>query len=175
MKHIILSPQCSGKTVFLKKYSNVICNEGLSSSNYWMKGIRMGSTGAIVPPHHTLYKDWIEIYKIGVELFYNDNKYDNHYLIYNCGSHISWLKEKYPEINIKIVIKDELTHYNYYTHKISSQEYSHKTYQQLMLDHQNVFEYNNTWDYIKHERDHYVRLAQIFNIPIFSTFEETLN
>lgn len=172
MKTIILSPTCSGKTTFEVKREDVICNEWLSSYNYTPRGIRMGGDAVKLLPSHPLYLSWEEMYKIGVKMFDEGDKPEEKYLIYNCSSHISWLTDKYSDILIKIVIIDENIHYKHYFERMDGIEDSKKPFMELVKKDSPLINSRHSLNWLKMERDEYNRLAKIFNIKIYNSFEE---
>tara|TARA_R110000744_G_scaffold297355_2_gene407105 strand:+ start:293 stop:820 length:528 start_codon:yes stop_codon:yes gene_type:complete len=172
MKTIILSPTCSGKTTFEVKRENVICNEWLSTYNYKPRGIRMGWDAVKLPHSHPLYLSWDEMYKIGVNLFDQGETPKGEYLIYNCSSHIPWLTDKYSDILIKIVLIDENTHHKHYFEKMDRNEDSKKPFIELVIKDSPLIAIQQTLNWLKMERDEYNRLAKIFNIKIYNSFEE---
>ena len=172
-KTIILSPRTSGKSFFILNQGkhNSYCNEYLSGINNFIRGINMGCTSTTVPPYHYFYKTWAEIYKIGVKEFWEmDN--DNKYLIFNGGEIISWLRELYSDINLKIVIIDKNTHYNYFSKKLKENNRFTLEYQKQLLDQNFESSEKYSWWYINEERNCYEKLAKIYNIPIYKSFEE---
>jgi len=169
MKTIILSPTSTGKTFFLLKRDDVVCGEFISSSNYFKKGIRMGADGTSVPSSHPLYKNWEDIYKIGVDLFYTSNF---KYMVYNCCAHIPYLKNNYSEIAVKIVMIDEEKHYNRYIDRIKSNKDCNLSFLELIKNQSGLINSKWNWKYILSEREEYKRLSQVFHIPIYNSFEE---
>jgi len=170
-KLIILSPISTGKSTFLNLLNeeNVVCGEWLSSSNYYKKGIKMGSTGALVPTSHPLYKSWDDICKIGVDLFYLGKWYC---MIYNCCSHIQYLKNTYSDIDLKIVMVSEEEHYNRYISRIEKSEESNLSFLELIENRSSLINSMWNWEYIMGERAEYTRLANIFGVKIYKSFEE---
>ena len=95
MKTIILSPKCSGKTTFKNNNENAICGEFLSSQFNEVKGFKMGFHAALMPTSHPYYKSWDDIYKIGVDIFWKEEEYNNKYLIFNGAGIVDWIKKIY--------------------------------------------------------------------------------
>ena len=168
-KLIILSPTCTGKTTFEGPKKDVTCNEFLSSHNYKPKGINMGFTGTQVPLSHPLYLSLEEMYKIGVDIFY---KSGDKCLVYNMVSHIPWLKNKYNEVEVKIVMVDENIHYERYLKRIKKDKDHNKSFIELAKKSSPLINSQWKWSYILEERAEYKRLSDIFNIKIYKTFEE---
>ena len=170
-KLIILAPISTGKTTFLNQLDkeSAVCGEWLSSSNYWKKGIKMGATGASVPTSHPLYKSWDDIYKIGVDLFYL-GKWES--MIYNCCSHISYLRDTYSEVNLKIVMPSKEEHYNRYLNRIKNTKECHLSFIQLIENRSSLINSMWNWDYIMKERAEYTRLANVFGVKIYKSFKE---
>ena len=129
----------------------------------------MGGDGTKVPTSHPLYKSWDDIYKIGVDKFYNGVW---KCMIYNCCSHIPYLKNTYSDINLKIVMVSEEEHYNRYIGRIEKSKEGNLSFLQLIKNKSNLINSRWDWSYIMEERSEYVRLANIFNIKIYETFKE---
>ncbi len=188
MRKVILCPSGGGKTSFMESNSmefngyNLVCNEHLSSSNYVRKGINMGSTSTIVPESHPLYMGWIDLFKIGLDNFFTDNSFEKSCLIYNCTSHISFIKTNYPEIDLVIVLPEEDLHKDMLVSKIDSHEHpsGKKLSECTMLDlvkenHQILSSLHlYSWTRAAVEREEYKRLAKIFNLSVFRSFTDAL-
>jgi hypothetical protein len=180
MKEIILSPRCSGKTTFIENYNykyednHLVCNEYLSSYNNIIKNIKIKGDSFVLPETHPLYKNWNDVYKIGIDIFYKENK-KNLKLIFNGLNLINYIRNKYEEIPVKIVLIDELTHKKYWNKKIENTIFKQELTNLLKENSISLIDiYKYTWNYIMLERKEYNRLANIFNIKIYSSFEESL-
>ena len=174
-KTIILSPISSGKSFFICSQGkhNSYCNEYLSTENNYIKdkNINMGGTSPIIPTSHPLYKSWDEVYKIGVRIF-SEMDSNNEFLIFNGGGIISWLKKLYNEIDLKIVIIDKDIHYSYFKKITEENNKFTSEYKKQLLDVNFMSEEKFSWWYINEERNCYKKLAKIYNIPIYKSFEE---
>jgi len=168
-KKIILSPVATGKTTFINNNPLIACGEWLSTFNYYKKGIHMGSTGAEVPSSHPLYKNWENLYKIGVEKFYNS---DSKIMIYNCPNHIPWLKNVYNDIKLEIVMVDEDENYKRYIKRLDNHKDSKLTFKELININSSLLNNKWSWQWILNERTEYQRLSDIFDVKIYKTFEE---
>lgn len=181
-KIVILSPVSSGKTKFMEKNNftfnglKLICNEYLSSSNNIINGVKMGSTSSIVPTGHALYKSWDDIYKIGLSIINNNDDYDNSCLIYNSTGHVSYIKEYFPNIELRIVLIDEKTHYNNIIDKWSNKKESNNLLIDVIKSDAGVLHYLNqsSWWYAHEERKIYTQLSQKHDVKIYKTFEDAL-
>ena len=129
----------------------------------------MGDTGAKVPTSHPLYKSWDEIYKIGVEKFYLG---EWKCMVYNCCSHVQYLKNTYSDIDLKIVMVSEEEHYNRYISRIEKNKESNLSFLELIKNKSNLINSQWNWNYIMGEREEYTRLANVFNVKIYESFKE---
>jgi hypothetical protein len=132
----------------------------------------IGSDGPGLPSCHPLYSTWGDIYKIGVRLFWEDIK-THKYLIFNGINIIGWVKSIYDGIDISIILIDEDLHYNYYLDRLENDNRYSLTYKELLL--QDRMQFEKPWWYIKEERKLYMKMGEIYNIPIFNSFEEAYN
>lgn len=182
-KSVILSPSCTGKSFFIEKnkhrFNNfgLICNEYLSTRNNVFGNIRMSSVSTLLPTGHSLYKSWDDIYKIGVNIFNNDESFNDKVLLYNSTSHVRFLLENYPEIKIKIVLIDEETHKNNFIKKWSEVKETKKTLIELIEESNNILNMGLlfSWNYICQEVEVYRNLSTKYNIKIYDSFESTFN
>jgi hypothetical protein len=182
-KIIILSPSSSGKTYFMNKNNflfngkKLVCNEFLSSHNNTYGDFRMGSTAALVPSGHEYYKSWDDIYKIGVKLFLNSDKYNDSVLIYNSSYHIKYLKENYPDVDLRVVLINEEKHREKFLDKWESINDTKKSLIDLIKSDSNLLRINglaSMW-FLMEERKIYKRLTDKYNISIYDSFEKALN
>tara|TARA_R110000823_G_scaffold269094_1_gene388873 strand:- start:70 stop:618 length:549 start_codon:yes stop_codon:yes gene_type:complete len=180
MKQIILAPPCSGKTFFKEKWNfnyngiPLLCGEWLSSHYFYKKGIGIRGAAPSVPTSHPLYKSWDELYKLGVEKFYNESP-SNACLIYNCSAHIPYLRANYSEIKLKIVLVDPSFRKELFDNKWKNHPYSQFTLRDLVKDGK-LDEIGNgaSWWYLQEEEIQYRRLAEVFNIEVYESFEKAL-
>jgi hypothetical protein len=136
----------------------------------------MGSTASIVPTGHELYKPWDEIYKIGLNIFYENPKYNNSCLLYNSTKHVSYLVDNYPNLELKIVLLDEDIHYKNFIKKWSNKNESEKKLIDLIKENSEILSSLSLsrWWYILEERKIYTELSKKYNIKIYNSFEESL-
>ena len=85
---------------------------------------------------------------------------------------LSWLTDKYSDILIKIVIIDENIHYKHYFERMDGIEDSKKPFMELVKKDSPLINSRHSLNWLKMERDEYNRLAKIFNIKIYNSFEE---
>lgn len=180
-KEIILAPRYSGKSYFIANNifkHNIICNEYLSTINYIPKNVNMHATSAMVPETHHLYKSWNDLYKIGIEIFNGYSEDKRHILIFNGLEIISFIREKYTELPIKIVLLEEERHKKNWLNTIEKHKDSQKTVYDVLLKDQNEISSSvlniATWCYVKEERKEYLRISEIYNLPVYSSFEEAV-
>lgn len=178
---VILSPSTSGKSTFIEKnklFNNIslYCNELLSSVNNIDNNFHMGSTASMVPTGHELYKPWDEIYKIGLNIFYENPKYSNSCLLYNSTKHVSYLVENYPNLELKIVLLNEDIHYKNFIKKWSDKNETEKKLIDLIKENSEILPslFLSSWWYILEERKIYTELSKKYNIKIYNSFEESL-
>ncbi len=185
MKTIIISPTCSGKSIAIEKNEFAYCGEYLSSDINHTKGFKMGGFAPLVPNTHPYYKSWNELYKLGVDEFWNNSKYIDSFLIFNGADIIDWIKKVYfwdcgpnntikPQkgICLKMVLIDESTHYQYFLNRMEEAVYNIKLKELLIQSHPITLDKLKNWEFIKTERITYKSLAETYNIPIFKTFDE---
>tara|TARA_R110001592_G_scaffold2637_3_gene15239 strand:+ start:1856 stop:2422 length:567 start_codon:yes stop_codon:yes gene_type:complete len=185
MKTIILSPRCSGKTIFVQNNENAICGEFLSTEYNITKGFKMGAHGALVPAFHPYYKSWEDIHKIGVEKFWESDEFDNKFLIFNGGAIIDWIKKIYfwdcginntivPQkgIALKIVLIDEEIHRSYFLKRITEDKRYGLSLKEILINDMDFIYGITNWRSINSERIIYENLSKTYNIKIFNTFEE---
>ena len=181
-KQILLAPSCSGKTYFIDKHKGeynklfLYCGELESAYHFYKKGIRMGHTATRVPISHPLHKNWEELYKIGVDRLYTELP-DNSCLIYNSASHIPYLRANYSELEVKIVLIDPEKRRGFFKGKWKNHKYANHTFAEVVLKGDLSFADVGKladWNYLVEEYNQYKRLAEIFGIKVYESFEKAL-
>ncbi len=182
-KYIILSPTCSGKTWFINncrywyRGMRLFCGEYESTSRNYVNNRLMGGSSCFLPESHPLYLNWHDIYKLGVESFYKIDWNFSSVLFYNMPSHISYLRKKFPDIEIKVALPDEELHKKMFMKKCEANKNLEKRLIDLIKEESEILHYTNycyNWKRILDYRDEYTRLAGMYEVPIYDSVESAV-
>jgi len=183
MKKVILSPISSGKSYFMEKNNfhyngyDLYCGEWLSTKNNIIDGINMGGESVFMPPTHKLYKEWCDLYKLGLDEFKNIQS-NNSVLIFNGLEVLDIIINEYPEFEISLVLPEYSIHESFWLKKLDSFPSLKKPAIEIIKDVEiytlrpisKIF----NWAYIKEERSEYKKISELKNIKLYTTFNEAI-